>query len=128
MVLTRQRQLELKTKILIKELLFYFFVLFPLFILITISCGCCKTIKVKTDTISGIRYIEPKQCKLRDISKIPYQAIIQENNIILSNQDANAFLSNFFEYKQAVKEFQQCTIMNEEYYKSIINILIDNNY
>ena len=86
--------------------------------------GCVKTIKVKTDTISNLEYIEPQQCRMRPINKINYKTTIQDNNIDISNADMGALLNNILDYKQAVKEYQQCTITNEEYYKNIINSIL----
>ena len=93
-------------------------------LLIMTNAGCVKTIQVKTDTISNLEYIEPQQCKLREINKINYKTTIQDDNIIISNQDMGALLNNFLDYKQAVKEYQQCSMANEEYYKNIINSLL----
>lgn len=86
--------------------------------------GCYKTIRVKTDTISNLGYIEPQQCQMRTINKINYTTTIQDDNIVISNADMGAFLNNILDYKQAVKEYQQCTITNEEYYKNIINSIL----
>lgn len=93
-------------------------------LLIITNAGCVKTIQVKTDTISNLEYIEPQQCKLREINKINYKTTIQDDNIIISNQDMGALLNNILDYKQAVKEYQQCTDANEEYYKNIINSIL----
>lgn len=88
------------------------------------TIGCVKTIQVKTDTISNLEYIEPQQCKIREINKKNYKTTIQGDNIVISNADMGAFLNNILDYKQAVKEYQQCSIANEEYYKSILNSIL----
>ena len=86
--------------------------------------GCYKTIRVKTDTISNLEYIEPQQCQMRPINKMNYKTTIQGDNIVVSNADMGALLNNILDYKQAVKEYQQCTTINEEYYKNIINSIL----
>ena len=88
------------------------------------SKGCVKTIQVKTDTISNLEYIEPQQCKIREINRKNYKTTIQGNNIVISNEDMGAFLNNILDYKQAVEEYQQCVSLNEEYYKSVLNIIL----
>ena len=93
-------------------------------LLIMTNAGCVKIMQVKTDTISNLEYIEPQQCKLREINKINYKTTIQDDNIIISNQDMGALLNNFLDYKQAVKENQQCISANEGYYKQIINSIL----
>lgn len=98
-------------------------VIIGIFLLLTLT-GCVKTIQVKTDTISNLEYIEPQQCQMRAINKLNYTSTIQGNNIVISNADMGAFLNNILDYKQAVKEYQQCTITNEEYYKQIINSIL----
>ena len=101
------------------------FIIAVIVLLIITNTGCVKTIQVvKTDTISNLEYIEPQQCKLREINKINYKTTIQDDNIIISNQDMGALLNNFLDYKQAVKEYQQCISANDEYYKQIINSIL----
>lgn len=98
-------------------------VIIGIFLLLTLT-GCVKTIHVKTDTTSNLEYIEPQQCQMRPINKLNYTSTIQGNNIVISNADMGAFLNNILDYKQAVKEYQQCTTINEEYYKQIINSIL----
>ena len=94
-------------------------------VLVMISnAGCVKTIQVKTDTISNLEYIEPQQCQMRAINKLNYKTTIQGDNIVISNADMGAFLNNILDYKQAVKEYQQCVSLNEEYYKQILNNIL----
>jgi hypothetical protein len=93
-------------------------------ILMLMLIGCVKTIQVKTDTISNLEYIEPQQCQMRTINKINYTTTIQGDNIVISNENMGALLNNILDYKQAVKEYQQCSIINEEYYKQIINSIL----
>ena len=102
------------------------FYMFGIVLMILILCltGCVKTIQVKTDTISNLEYIEPQQCQMRAINKINYTTTIQGNNIVISNENMGALLNNILDYKQAVKEYQQCSIINEEYYKQIINSIL----
>ena len=94
-----------------------------LLLFITTAC-CTKTIQVKVDTISNLEYIEPQQCQIRAINKLNYKTTIQGDNIVISNADMGAFLNNILDYKQAVKEYQQCSVANEEYYKQILNNIL----
>lgn len=116
-----------KIKTLINKIISsYWFYMFGFVLMILILCltGCVKTIQVKTDTISNLEYIEPPQCQMRAINKINYKTTIQGDNIVISNADMGALLNNILDYKQAVKEYQQCSIANEEYYKQIINSIL----
>ena len=100
--------------------------MFAVFCILTILVltDCATTIHVKTDTISNLEYIEPQQCKIREINRKNYKTTIQGDNIVISNADMGAFLHNILDYKQAVKEYQQCSIANEEYYKQILNNIL----
>lgn len=110
---------------LVVAFVFYCIIYFIIAVLAMMTTiGCVKTIQVKADTISNLEYIEPQQCQIRAINKLNYKTTIQGDNIVISNADMRAFLNNILDYKQAVKEYQQCTIANEEYYKQILNHIL----
>ena len=101
-------------------------IMFILSIIISFVTNCTTTYRVKIDTTKDINYIEPQQCQIREINKINYKTTIKNDSIMISNQDMGAFLANLIDYKQAVEEYKMCNDANEEYYKNIINTLIDN--
>ena len=94
--------------------------------IISITMVCCESVtSVMVDTISGIDYIEPERCELRKINSIYVNSQIENNKIVFSNRDFGNFLNNIIEYKFAVEDYVLCQETNENYYKNIINILID---
>ena len=89
--------------------------------------SCQKTYRVKIDTTTGLDYIEPEQCKIRDINKIQIKSSIENGKITFTQQEMSNLLNNIVAYKQAVKEYQDCSLVNEKYYKNVISILIGEN-
>ena len=94
-----------------------------LLILLFLS-SCTTTYKVKVDAMNSVNYVEPSTCQMKKVDTIPYTTTLQGDNLVISNADMGAFLKNLANYKQSVNEYQQCTIANEEYLKSVINVLI----
>lgn len=91
-----------------------------LFFLYCFFCGCEKTIKINTNTISGLKYIEPKMCEMKKINIKRYKTEIIDGKLTIDDENLDIFLKNLNKYKLAFKEFELCCQINDEYYRNII--------
>lgn len=106
------------------KLLLFFQSKICLFFMYLCIFGCVKTVNIKTDTVSGIKYIEPKICKIKKINIKKYSTEIINNKLTFNTRNLSIFIQNINEYKLSVKEFEMCHNANEKYYKSIISEII----
>jgi hypothetical protein len=95
-----------------------------LFFLYCSFCGCEKTIKINTSIISGLKYIEPKMCEMKKININRYKTEIIDGKLTIDNENLDIFLKNLNKYKLALKEFEACCQINDEYYRNIIKEII----
>lgn len=97
---------------------------FKISLLLIIFCGCEKTIKIKTDTVSGLKYVEPKKCEFRKVNIYKYKTKIVDNLLTIDEKNLNFFLKNLNEYKISLEEYILCYKNSDEYYRNIISEII----
>ena len=104
-----------------------FFVKIIVLYFLLLIFGCAKTIKVKVDTNTQIKYIEPQQCIMEKFEKkdfkIDIKTIDNKEYFIIDNDNLNYFLHNIMQYIDNVNNYKQCVILNEEYYKNVLKTL-----
>ena len=89
-----------------------------------LCCSCAKEIKIKTDTATHIKFIQPKQCKIKTTKMQQFQTEIIDDRLLFDNKNLGIFLNIIHDYKLAVIEFEKCTKANELYYQNVINEII----
>ena len=108
----------------ILKVLSFFRLKIYLFFMCCFILGCVKTVNTKTNTIGGIKYIEPKKCELKKINVKKYNTEIIDNKLFFNTENLGIFIQNMNNYKLSVKEFEMCHNANEAYYKNVISEIV----
>ena len=98
--------------------------LFSHIFLIIFLCSCCKTIKVSTEIISGLNYVEPAKCMLDKDKTQRYKTKILGEFIAFDNKNITIFLQNFYNTKTSLTKYIKCLERTNEYYKNLIKNLV----
>ena len=95
-------------------------------LLFLILCSCAKTIKVQVSALKGLNYVEPKACVYKEPTALKYRTTLTKDNLIaFDNDNMEKFLQNFTNQKIAIEKFKLCVKTNEDYYKGILNIILN---
>ena len=97
-------------------------------LLLLLLCGCFKTIKIKVEGLKGLKYMEPAECEYNFTLKTYKTKIIitdLSRYIGFDEENMNTFLQNLSNQRLAIEKYKLCVKTNEDYYKSVINIILN---